>query len=504
MYKCEKCGTNLNDDCAVVWKCSECGKAFKVSFSKLHKIQEVKKQKLGQHLIKCSSCGNILDDGNEEIVCKCSSCGNVLRGNLAYFVSDDNINNAEINLGNSYPDLIECPECGKKILSDSRICSYCGYPLEMQASAGCAKRKKSIKEFCKMPKFILVVVAVLLAVIILSFIIKNFAKCEHEYDNGIITKWPTCTEEGEKTYTCTLCEETKSESLPVVSHTYKEKITKEPTFEEEGEKTIKCEKCGNSYTESIPMRDDEVMVDVTNKTNIPMDLDAGRYSDRVDLTFAVTNRTDKAIKGVQGELIVCDLFGEKILTIECDFVGNTIPVGGSIFVNDLGIDINQFMNSHIKFYNTDFSDLKFEYKIVNIVYDDGSSMIEDMPKESMESKKVTVYVTDKKNLDINYNVGRYSPRVEFTFKVYNNTSKSIKGVQGILGIKDLFGVDIMSSSLDFTGQIIGANDDIVVSGMGIDINQFKDDHVKIYNTNFDDLKFEYEVTSIIYEDGKTE
>lgn len=179
-------------------------------------------------------------------------------------------------------------------------------------------------------------------------------------------------------------------------------------------------------------------------------------------------------------------------------------LGGSIFVNDLGIDINQFMNSHLKFYNTEFSDLKFEYKIANIVYDDGSRMIEDTPKESMESKKVTVNVTDKKNLDINYNVGRYSPRVEFTFKVCNSTSKNIKGVQGILSIKDLFGVDIMSSSLDFTGQIIGANDSIVVSGMGIDINQFKDDHVKIYNTNFDDLKFEYEITSIIYEDGTTE
>ena len=131
MDKCEKCGMYLNDDCIVVWKCPECGKAFKVRFSKLQQIQEWKRKNVGKHLIKCSSCGIILDDGNEKIVCKCSSCGNVLGGNLAYFSGeDDRTNKAEIEPNNSYPDMTECPECGKKILKDSKLCSYCGYPLE--------------------------------------------------------------------------------------------------------------------------------------------------------------------------------------------------------------------------------------------------------------------------------------------------------------------------------------------------------------------------------------
>lgn len=148
MCKCEKCGTNLNDDCVAIWKCSECGKAFKVNFSKLQKIQEAKKQKPDRHLIKCSSCGSILDDGNEEIVCKCSSCGNVIGGNLVCFVGDDSTNNTEIDPSNSCPDLIECPECGKEILSDSRICSYCGYQLwkieEKEDSIKCPECKKDI------------------------------------------------------------------------------------------------------------------------------------------------------------------------------------------------------------------------------------------------------------------------------------------------------------------------------------------------------------------------
>ena len=341
-------------------------------------------------------------------------------------------------------------------------------------------------------------------VVLLSLALTGCGKCEHEYDNGVITKKPTCTEEGEKTFTCSLCEETEIESITKKSHTYKEEVTKEPTFDEEGEKTFTCESCSDSYTESIPVRDDDVVVTVTNKSNLPKDTNAGRYSDRVELAFDVMNRTDKTIKGVQGNLTVCDLFGVEILTVNCDFTGNSILASESITVNKLGMDINQFMDSHVKFYNTDFLDLKFEYEVTNIVYDDGSSMKEQSSTESMESQKVTVNVIDKQNLDINYNAGRYSPRVEFSFEVYNNTSKDIKGVQGVLTIKDLFGVDIMSSGLDFTGQTIGANGSITVSGMGMDINQFMDDHVKIYNTNFEDLNFEYKVTSIVYIDGTTE
>ncbi len=87
--KCSKCGTDLNDDCMVVWNCPECGKAFKVNFSRLEKMQEWKRNNPGKHFIKCSSCGYALDDGKEEITCKCSTCGNVSGGNLAYFAAVD-------------------------------------------------------------------------------------------------------------------------------------------------------------------------------------------------------------------------------------------------------------------------------------------------------------------------------------------------------------------------------------------------------------------------------
>lgn len=92
---------------------------------------------------------------------------------------------------------------------------------------------------------------------------------EHSYTEEI-TKQPTCTEEGEKTYTC-ICGDSYTEKIPATghhfvdgecedcgekdpiahTHSYKEEVTKEPTCTEAGEKTYTCI-CGDSYTEEIP------------------------------------------------------------------------------------------------------------------------------------------------------------------------------------------------------------------------------------------------------------
>lgn len=336
------------------------------------------------------------------------------------------------------------------------------------------------------------------------FVLVGCKKCEHEYDGGVITKEATCTEEGEKLYTCSLCKETKVESIGKKEHEYEEKVTKEPTFDEEGEKKFTCKYCEDSYVEVIPVRDDEVIVTVTNKVNLPQNANAGRYSDRVEFSFAITNNTEKSIKGIQGMVKISDLFEKQFLVIECDFTGNLIVPHGSISVDNLGIDINQFMDEHVKLYNTEFSDLKFEYEVTNIVYENELESRDSSATDKMENQKVVVVVKDKQNLDINYNVGRYSPRVEFSFEVYNNTPKDIRGVQGTLTIKDMFGVEFMLVELDFTGQTINANGSSVYTEMGLDVNQFMDEHVKLYNENFEDLQFEYEIISIVYVDGTQE
>lgn len=80
-------------------------------------------------------------------------------------------------------------------------------------------------------------------------------KLGHTWDNGVITKEATGTEEGVKTYTCKTCGETKTEKIPVTSHHLDQgTITKKATCTENGEKTYHCTDadCDKTYVETIP------------------------------------------------------------------------------------------------------------------------------------------------------------------------------------------------------------------------------------------------------------
>lgn len=80
-------------------------------------------------------------------------------------------------------------------------------------------------------------------------------KLGHTWDNGVITKEATETEEGIKTYTCKTCGETKTEKIPVACHHWDQgTITKKATCTENGEKTYYCTDadCNKTYVETIP------------------------------------------------------------------------------------------------------------------------------------------------------------------------------------------------------------------------------------------------------------
>ena len=127
----------------------------------------------------------------------------------------------------------------------------------------------------------------------------------HKWDGGKVTKEPTENSEGVKTFTCTVCGETRTETIPALDHTHTltavskvnatctkdgteaywkcsscgklfsdaqgkneisapvvikstghkwdgGKVTKEPTENSEGLKTFTCTACGETRTESIP------------------------------------------------------------------------------------------------------------------------------------------------------------------------------------------------------------------------------------------------------------
>ena len=117
---------------------------------------------------------------------------------------------------------------------------------------------------------------------------------------------------------------------------------------------------------------EDVTVTVTDKTVTPMDYDQWIYSNYANFVFEITNHTVKDIQGIQGDLEIKDLFGEKIMTVSCDFTGSIIPAGETVTNDELSLECNAFIESEAKVYNEDYEDLQFQYIVSQIVFTDGS------------------------------------------------------------------------------------------------------------------------------------
>ena len=89
----------------------------------------------------------------------------------------------------------------------------------------------------------------------------------HSWDNGKITKYPTCTSTGTRTYTCTSCGATKTTTIAATGHSWNSgTVTKKPTCTEKGIKTYKCKDCGATRTESIPELEHKVKGKIVKAT----------------------------------------------------------------------------------------------------------------------------------------------------------------------------------------------------------------------------------------------
>ena len=70
----------------------------------------------------------------------------------------------------------------------------------------------------------------------------------HDYKSSV-TKEPTCTEEGVRTYTCSVCGDSYTEAIEKIAHNYVETVVA-PTATEQGYTLHKCSVCGDSYKDN--------------------------------------------------------------------------------------------------------------------------------------------------------------------------------------------------------------------------------------------------------------
>lgn len=91
---------------------------------------------------------------------------------------------------------------------------------------------------------------------------------DHSWDSGIVTKHPTCTEAGEKTYTCLSCGETKTEAIAATGHDYGEEIAEVPaTCTTSG--TAAHYECANCHKLFVDAEGEKTQVTVAEITLAP-------------------------------------------------------------------------------------------------------------------------------------------------------------------------------------------------------------------------------------------
>ena len=94
---------------------------------------------------------------------------------------------------------------------------------------------------------------------------EDIAKTEHDYEDTVVK--PTCTERGYTEHICRVCADSyKDDYTPALGHDHISQITKQVACETDGEKTFTCTRCGDTYTESIPATGHNDIVTVVEPT----------------------------------------------------------------------------------------------------------------------------------------------------------------------------------------------------------------------------------------------
>ena len=119
-----------------------------------------------------------------------------------------------------------------------------------------------------------------------------------------------------------------------------------------------------------------------------------------------------------------------------------------------------------------------------------------------ELDKAKVILTKKGESPKDSDNWQFSSYVTLEFKIENGFDKEIKGIQGIAYFKDMFGEEIIHMGADFT-DAIAPGKSIKVDDLSYEINEYKDDDMKLYNTDYDKLQFDYKPTKIVFKDGTT-
>ena len=96
-----------------------------------------------------------------------------------------------------------------------------------------------------------------------DYVLDEVEVCEHEWDNGEVTIQPTCETTGVKTYTCSICDKTKTEEIEALGHTPAKVDAVEASCETTGvSEHWECSRCHKVFTDA-DCESETTLVDLT-------------------------------------------------------------------------------------------------------------------------------------------------------------------------------------------------------------------------------------------------
>lgn len=138
------------------------------------------------------------------------------------------------------------------------------------------------------------------------------------------------------------------------------------------EKVLKAEGKPSSVS-PIEAAERVLTVRVTNKRFDPADWSRQKYEDNIWWDATYTARTlEKPARSIKGVLKFCDLFGDPQFQVRVT-LDDPIEPKGKITVEDVGIEYNQFIDSHNWLNSTKLNDMTIRFEVQAILYKDGST-----------------------------------------------------------------------------------------------------------------------------------
>ncbi|MEG0283015.1 MAG: hypothetical protein RR662_07570 [Clostridia bacterium] len=255
--------------------------------------------------------------------------------------------------------LKKCNECKKEYSEQVKKCPHCGY-----------KEKRKINK-----KLLLIIISIILCVTVIAilgvFVLKGNVKNKiYEGSNTtVLVEKSNLSSEEIKLYEKAILR--NNESL-LKDKSVKNIIAEEKVRQADEKKALEEKRLKEEEDKKILAN--AVTLNIYNKTIIYEDIYNHRFSDFIQFSMNCKNNSAKDIIALQGVIKISDLFGNLISNISLIYDTKTIPANGELDINDIGIDVNRFKDSHIKLRDTEFSKLKFEFTVNSVAFSDGTTL----------------------------------------------------------------------------------------------------------------------------------